>query len=252
MSRQTRQTPKRRAQKRTPFATIRASEASSESAGTSWLASWLLPLHGEPEIDESPGAHQGAECAILPQIGRGRHEAARFHSGARKCGGVAHGGGAQQGERIARIGYLAFSSATQNARFSAAFREGLRDLGYVEGINLIIESRYADGDNDRLPGLATELVGLNVDIIVTYATGVTAGQHVTPTIPIVIATYADAVAVGVVGSVGHPGGNVTELTFFISELMAKRLELLKEVVPSMITAAFFCFGAIRRIRPYFK
>jgi putative tryptophan/tyrosine transport system substrate-binding protein len=146
---------------------------------------------------------------------------------------------AQQRARIARIGYLAFSSATHGARFIAAFREGLRVLGYVEGKNLVIESRYADGDNDRLPGLATELVGLNVDVIVTYATGVTAAQHVTSTIPIVMATYADAVAVGVVGSVGHPGGNVTGLTFFVSELMAKRLELLKEVVPSMITAGVF-------------
>jgi putative tryptophan/tyrosine transport system substrate-binding protein len=145
----------------------------------------------------------------------------------------------QQPERIARIGYLAFSSATQGARFSYAFREGLRDLGYVEGKNVVIESRNADGDNDRLPDLATELVSLNVDVIVTYATGVTAAQRATRTIPIVMATYADAVAVGVVTSVAHPGGNVTGLTFFLSELMAKRLELLKEVVPSMTRAGVF-------------
>jgi putative tryptophan/tyrosine transport system substrate-binding protein len=142
-------------------------------------------------------------------------------------------------QRIARIGYLAFSSATQGAIFSNAFREGLRELGYVEGKNLLIESRYADGDSDRLPSLATDLVGLNLDVIVTYATGVTAAQHATSTIPIVMATYADAVAVGVVSSVRHPGGNVTGLTFFVSELMAKRLELLKEVVPSMTTAGVF-------------
>jgi putative tryptophan/tyrosine transport system substrate-binding protein len=144
-----------------------------------------------------------------------------------------------QPERIARIGYLAFSSASQAVRFKETFREGLRDLGYVEGKNLTIESRYADGDNDRLLGLAIELVRLNVDVIVTYATGVTAAQRATSTIPIVMATYADAVAVGVVSSVAHPGGNVTGLTFFISELMAKRLELLKEVVPSMTKAGVF-------------
>jgi putative ABC transport system substrate-binding protein len=148
---------------------------------------------------------------------------------------------AQQTGKIARIGYLSFLSASQHAARSDAFREGLRSLGYVEGRNLHIEFRFAEGDNDRLPGLAAELVGLNVDVIVTYATGVPAAQRATATIPIVMATYGDAVAAGVVASLAHPGGNVTGSTFFNPELLAKRLELLKEVVPSMTRAAVLLF-----------
>jgi putative tryptophan/tyrosine transport system substrate-binding protein len=158
-------------------------------------------------------------------------------------------GRAQQSERIARIGYLAFTSAAQSARGSQAFREGLRDLGYVEGKNFVIEPRFADGDNDRLPGLAAELVGLNVDVIVTYATGVPAAQRATAIIPIVMATYGDAVAAGVVTSLAHPGGNVTGSTFFNPELMAKRLELLKEVVPSVTRAGVFLFRNSEGNRP---
>jgi putative tryptophan/tyrosine transport system substrate-binding protein len=147
--------------------------------------------------------------------------------------------GQEQSARMRRIGYLAFSSSDRAIRFTNMFREGLRDLGYAEGKNIIIESRYADGDNDRLPSLADELVGVKVDVIVTYATGVTAAQRATSTIPIIMATYADAVAVGVVSSLAHPGGNITGLTFFVSELMAKRLELLKEFVPSMTKIGIF-------------
>jgi putative tryptophan/tyrosine transport system substrate-binding protein len=140
---------------------------------------------------------------------------------------------AQQAERIARIGYLGLTSASQHARLSDPFRAGLRDLGYVEGRNLQIEFRFAEGDAARLGTLAAELVGLNVDVLVTYATGVPAAKRATTTTPIVMATYADAVATGVVAGLAHPGGNVTGSTFFLPELMAKRLELLKEVVPSI-------------------
>jgi putative ABC transport system substrate-binding protein len=143
---------------------------------------------------------------------------------------------AQQSSKVIRIGYLAFTTASQHAPNSDAFRTGLRDLGYVEGENLQIEFRYAGGDNALLPGLATELVRLNVDVIVTYATGVPAVRHATSTIPIVMATYGDAVATGIVASLSHPGGNVTGSTFFYLELMAKRLELLKEIVPAMARA----------------
>jgi putative tryptophan/tyrosine transport system substrate-binding protein len=144
---------------------------------------------------------------------------------------------AQQPERLARIGYLGLTSASQHVYGgSEAFRAGLRNLGYVEDRNVHIEFRFAEGDMDRLPGLAVELVGLNVDVILTYATGVPAAQRATATIPIVMATYADAVAAGVVASLARPGGNVTGSTFFLPELMAKRLELLKEVVPSMTRA----------------
>ena len=143
---------------------------------------------------------------------------------------------AQQPVRIRRIGYLCLTSATQHERLSDAFRASLRELGYVEGRNLYIEFRFAEGDADHLRALASELAALNVDVLVTYATGVVAAKRATSTIPIVMLTNADAVATGVVASLAHPGGNVTGSTFFLPELMAKRLELLKEVVPSIARA----------------
>ena len=145
---------------------------------------------------------------------------------------------AQQPNQIARIGYLSQESAAFDRSHgdSAAFRDGLGDLGYVEGRNLHIEFRYADADLDRLPALAAELVGLNVDIIVTYSVGTFAARRVTTTIPIVQAVGSDLVAAGFAGSLARPGGNVTGSTFFFLELMAKRLELLKEILPSMTHA----------------
>jgi len=143
---------------------------------------------------------------------------------------------AQQAERLARIGYLGPTSASQLVGAIDAFSNGLRDLGYVEGRNLHIEFRFADGHEDRLPALAAELVALNVHVIVTYGTGVFAAQRATATIPIVAAVAPDLVALGVVASLSHPGGHLTGLTFFLPELMAKRLELLQEVVPSMTRA----------------
>ena len=141
---------------------------------------------------------------------------------------------AQHWERVPRIGYLGLSSASSAGL--AAFKAGLRDLGYVESRNLQIEFRFAEGAMERLPGLAADLVGLNVDVIVTYATGVFAAQHATRTIPIVMASAGDVVALGTVASLARPGGNITGLTFFLPELMAKRLALLKEVVPTMTKA----------------
>jgi putative ABC transport system substrate-binding protein len=143
------------------------------------------------------------------------------------------GARAQQPERLARIGYLSLSSASQRSYALDAFLAGLRELGYVEGRNVRIEFRFTEEDEDRIPGLAAELIALNADVIVTYATAVPIVGHATSTIPIVMATYADAVRVGLVSSLAHPGGNITGSTFFLPELMAKRLELLKEVVPSM-------------------
>jgi putative tryptophan/tyrosine transport system substrate-binding protein len=142
---------------------------------------------------------------------------------------------ARQPERLAHIGYLSLTSPPLNA-YDDAFLTGLRDLGYVEGKNFHIEFRFTEGNQDRLPGLLTELIGLNLDVIVTYATGVYAAKRMTTTIPIVVAGAGDVVAMGVVASLAHPGGNVTGSTFFYPELMAKRLELLKEVVPSMSRA----------------
>ncbi len=145
---------------------------------------------------------------------------------------------AQQPNQIARIGYLSQESAAFDRSHgdSAAFRDGLGDLGYVEGRNLHIDFRYADADLDRLPELAAELVGLNVDIIVTYSVGTIAARRVTATIPIVQTVGSDLVAPGFATSLAHPGGNVTGATFFNSELMAKRLEVLKEILPSMTRA----------------
>jgi len=142
-----------------------------------------------------------------------------------------------QPTKIPRIGYLqAVAPQNGTSPFLEDFRRGLRDLGYVEGKNVHVEFRFAEGDDDRLGGLATELLDLNVDVIVTYATGVFAARRATTTIPIVLAAAADLVAMGVIDSLPHPGGNATGSTFFNPELMAKRLELLKEVVPSMTRA----------------
>jgi putative ABC transport system substrate-binding protein len=147
---------------------------------------------------------------------------------------------AQQRERLPRIGYLGLTSAAQGAYGGIdAFLAGLSQLGYVEGRNIHVEFRFSEGVEDRLPGLAAELVALNVDVIVTYATGVLAAQRATRTIPIVMATYTDPVATGLIASLAHPGGNVTGSTFFQPELMAKRLEFLKEVAPSMTRAGVF-------------
>src|SRR5215471_7061855 len=131
---------------------------------------------------------------------------------------------AQKPERIARIGYLRLSPTARIHVFDDAFREGLRDFGYIEARNIHIEYRSSEGDEDRLFALARELIALNVDVIVTYATGVPAARRASSTIPIVMATYNDAVAVGLVASLAHPGGNVTGSTFFAPELMA-RVEL---------------------------
>lgn len=113
-----------------------------------------------------------------------------------------------------------------------ALRAGLREYGYVEGKNLIIEFRWAEGQYDRLSALANELVRLKVDVIVTHATaGVRAAKEATSTIPIVIAATGDAVAAGLVVSLARPGGNITGSSFLGPDLAAKRLELLKEALP---------------------
>ncbi len=119
-----------------------------------------------------------------------------------------------------------------------AFREGLRELGYIEGKNVVIESRWASGHYDKLPALADELVRLKVDIIVTSATpGAMAAKNATSTIPIVIASSSDPVASRVVASLAHPGGNITGLTLMLDDLAIKRLEILKETVPNISRVA---------------
>jgi putative ABC transport system substrate-binding protein len=109
---------------------------------------------------------------------------------------------------------LAIGSASKNAPAADAFLAELRDLGHVEGRNLHVEFRFSDADENRLLGRAAELVGLNVDVIVTYANGIFAAQRATKTIPIVQAVGPDIVALGIVASLAHPGGNITGSTFF--------------------------------------
>jgi len=122
---------------------------------------------------------------------------------------------AQQSTKIPRIGYLSVTSASSVAARTEAFREGLRELGYVEGKNILIEYRYAEGKFDRLPVLAAELVRLKVDVIVTAATSPTrAAKEATVTIPIVMMQDRDPVGTGFVASLARPGGNITGLSRF--------------------------------------
>jgi putative ABC transport system substrate-binding protein len=147
---------------------------------------------------------------------------------------------AQQPTKIPRIGYLnAVSPSTGSDRIEA-LREGLRELGYVEGKNILIESRYAEGKLDRLPTLAAELVRLKVDVIVTSGplpTRVT--KEATSTIPIVMAQDSDPVGNGFVASLARPGGNITGLSALRPELKGKQLELLKEILPRLSRVAVF-------------
>jgi putative tryptophan/tyrosine transport system substrate-binding protein len=137
-----------------------------------------------------------------------------------------------QPAKIVRVGFLGPTSAASNASRMDALRAGLRDLGYVEGHNLVIEARWAEGVFDRLPALAAELVRLNVDVLLTAGTsGIRAAKQATTTIPIVMVTSGDPVAFGFVASLARPGGNITGSSNFSSELSAKRLELLKEAFP---------------------
>jgi putative tryptophan/tyrosine transport system substrate-binding protein len=146
---------------------------------------------------------------------------------------------AQQPKKIPRIGFLAAPYPSDRAEKNDWFRQGLRDLGYIEGKNIAIEYRYAEGKADRLPTLAAELVGLNVDVILTSSTpSVLAVKKATSTIPIVFVAINDPVASGLVTSLARPGGNITGLTILGPELSGKRLELLKEAVPKATRVAF--------------
>ncbi len=139
---------------------------------------------------------------------------------------------AQQPGKVPRIGVLGLVTPSEFADRIEAFRRGLLDLGYVEGKNIVVEYRWAESKYDRLPDLAAELVRLKVDLIVTHSTpGTLAAKRATTTIPIVMVTSGDAVASGLVASLARPGGNITGSTFFVPELNAKRVELMKQAVP---------------------
>jgi len=141
---------------------------------------------------------------------------------------------AQQTGNVYRIGFLGNSTAALEANLVGPFREGLRDLGYVEGRNVLIEYRWAEGKYDRFPTLIGELLALKVAVIVTAGTPATlAVKKATTSVPLVMTAVGDPVGTGIVPSLSHPGGNITGLTAISTEMDAKRLELLREVVPSV-------------------
>ena len=148
------------------------------------------------------------------------------------CGARAE---AQQPTKIPRIGFLSGGFPSSGAPRIDAFRQGLRELGYVEGKNVVIEYRHAEGKQDRLPTLAAELVRLKVEVIVTGGGGgaTRSAKEATKTIPIVMAADVDPVGQGAVARLARPGGNVTGLSTLTPEISGKRLELLKEVVPKL-------------------
>ena len=148
------------------------------------------------------------------------------------CGAVAE---AQQQQKVPRIGYVTGSGDANNpGPYVEAFRQGLRDLGYIEGKKILVEYRYAEGKLDRIPGLVAELVQLKVDVLVaTTLPAIRAAKQATKTIPIVMLTVQDPVATGIVDSLARPGGNITGLTTLARDLSGKRLELLKEAIPGI-------------------
>jgi putative ABC transport system substrate-binding protein len=146
---------------------------------------------------------------------------------------------AQQGGRLRRIGMLETVTAAANVANFDAFRRGLRELGYVEGRNVTIEYRSADGRPERFPALAAELVRLPVDVIVTRGTpAALAAKQATTTIPVVMAAIGEPLGVGVVASLAHPGGNVTGFSAFVTQLSGKRVEVMKEAFPAVARAGY--------------
>jgi putative ABC transport system substrate-binding protein len=145
---------------------------------------------------------------------------------------------AQQTGKVHRVGYLAAAPPPAVSARIDAFRDRLRALGYVEGKNIVIESRYAEGKLERLPALAAELVSLRVDVILSSGPAVTRpAKEATKTIPIVMAQDDDPVGNGFVASLARPGGNITGLSSLAPELSGKRLELLKEIIPQLTRLA---------------
>jgi ABC-type uncharacterized transport system substrate-binding protein len=151
---------------------------------------------------------------------------------------------AQQAGKVPRIGYVSTTGDANNPGPQIeAFRQGLRDLSYIEGKDIVVEYRYIEGKMDRTPGLVTELVQLKVDmIVVTGLTPVRAAKEATKTIPIVMVTTQDPVATRLIDSLARPGGNITGLARLTRDLSGKRLELLKEVVPNMSRVAVLWNG----------
>ena len=141
---------------------------------------------------------------------------------------------AQQPKKVHRVGYLAAASASSEAPRREAFRQGLRDFGYIEGQNILIDYRHAGGNFERLPDLAAELIGLKPDVLVAATTNAAlAARKATRTIPIVFMGVTDPITAGLVDSLPRPGGNITGVTNMAAILTGKRLELLKETIPNV-------------------
>ena len=146
---------------------------------------------------------------------------------------------AQTAAKVHRVGFLGNSTQSLEANLVGPFREGLRERGYIEGRDLIVEYRWAEGQYERFPALVQELIVLKVDVIVTAGTpAALAVKRATTRIPVVMLAVGDPVGSGLVASLGHPGGNLTGLVAIAPDLEGKRLELLKEIVPRLSAVAF--------------
>jgi len=164
------------------------------------------------------------------------------------CGAVVE---AQQPAKVPRIGYIASAGPDAAGTNRGAFQQGLRDLGYIEGKNIVIEFRYLEGMLNRVPSVVAELVGLKVDVIVAISPlAIRVAKEKTQTIPIVMVTTADPVATGLIDSLARPGGNVTGITRLTRELSGKRLELLKEALPRMSRVGILWNANVRDVKDY--
>ncbi len=151
---------------------------------------------------------------------------------------------AQLPAKVHRIGYLSASSAEADKNRFTHFQRGMQELGYIEGKNIVIEQRYAAGQFEKIPELTTELIRLKVDVLVVYGdTAILAAKNATSTIPIVMTVHPDPVGDGLIASLARPGGNVTGQSDLHTVLATKRLEILKEVVPSASRIAVFYHAA---------
>jgi ABC-type uncharacterized transport system substrate-binding protein len=161
---------------------------------------------------------------------------------------------AQQPGKIPRIGFVAQRTSPTAAvpdPGADGFKQGLRDLGYIDGKNILIDFRYGEGHEDRLPGMVAELIQLNVNVLVsTNSTALRAAKQASKSIPVVMVTTVDPVSAGLVDSLARPGGNVTGLTRLTRELGGKRLELLKEVVPKVSKVGVLWDSESRRFKDY--
>ena len=167
----------------------------------------------------------------------GQHHRGHCHAHPEPAHGTAHVPGPARRARVPARAAHPWLFRCFRARIEI-FRHGLRDLGYVEGRDITLETRFADEQADRLPALAAELVRLQVDVLVTDGeAGIRAAQHATATIPIVMVSAGDPVGAGFVASLAQPGGNITGLSFMLPDVGGKRLELLREAVPTLSRVA---------------